>query len=269
MSCDILLYSALPAELRESIEAGSSRSVCPKCDGGSSREASLDVRQDETAHMRLKCWRSTCDWYAITVTDPDARIQSKSIKPPSVYREETAPIAGEMLDTLVGAYGLDPECFTDHGWTMSPNGRTLVMPILDANGLTLGHVTRTFESPKRCYTFKATAQPWLDHWYADTGGPLVVVEDCLSACRLQGAGYDAIALLGTSISCEQAREIAEVAGEQKVVLALDNDAFIKSLSLANRHSHIVKMYPILLTTDIKNLGSDDEIHHLLKAYGHG
>lgn len=258
---DILLFDKLPEYLRDQITAGNSRCVCPKCGGGSSKESSLDVRQEETGVMRLKCWRSTCEWYAITVTDPNAQIQSKTVRPPRPFSDPIMPLDDRMQRILVQAYALNPNQFDKHRWGQSEDGRQLIMPILDRFGRDRGHVTRTFDEPKRCFTFKATAQPWLDHW--PTGGDiLVIVEDCLSACRLSGIGIDAVALLGTSISVAQAQEIAETANGRPVYLTLDNDAFVKSLKLVDRHKHIVNMQPILLLEDIKAMDSDDEIREL-------
>ena len=256
----ILLYDSLPEELRDQISAGASRCLCPTCGGGSSRELSLDVRQEETGVMRLKCWRSSCDWYGITVTDKNAKIQAKTIKPARPYSSPLYPLSSLLKRILVQAYALRPELWSAHGWRMGESGE-LVMPVLDNYGSVRGHVTRTFDVPKRCFTFKATSQPWLDHWQADDGGnsPLVVVEDCLSACRLAGCGYDAIALLGTSISIDQAKEIRDVGLGREVYLALDNDAFVKSLKLCDKLRHIVPMTPILLLEDIKTMDSDAEI----------
>jgi len=247
--------------LRDEITSGSSRCICPKCDGGSGKERSLDVRQEETGVMRLKCFRSSCEWYGITITDKNAQIQSKSMKQGRVFRDPIVPIVGAMEQRLVLDYGLIQDGYREHRWGMNERGDQLVMPILDPYGNERGHVTRTFESPKRCYTFKATAQPWLDHWNVGADHT-VIVEDCLSACRVAQLGYHAICLLGTSISVPQAQEIARTANGL-VTLALDNDAFLKSLSLVQRHSHIVQMRPILLTEDLKNMEEDEDILKLL------
>lgn len=261
---DVLLFDALPEYLRDQITAGSSRCICPKCDGGTNRESSLDVRQEETGVMRLKCWRSTCDWYGITVTDPNAKIQSKNIKPPTVFRDPIVPVSGPMERRLVLDYGLTIDVYKAHGWGMNEAGDQLIMPVKNPYGHVRGHVTRTFESPKRCYTFKATAQPWLDWWPGATSDTTILVEDCLSACRLSGLGYQAVALLGTSISVDQAKEIA-VQSCGPVYIALDNDAFAKSLKLVLRHKHIVQMKPVLLLEDIKSTEHDDEIRRLFSG----
>jgi hypothetical protein len=253
---DVLLFANLPESLRDDIGNGVDRAMCPRCDGGSSKERSLSVRQDGIGVLKLKCWRASCGWYGISVTDKNAKLQSRQVKPPSVYRDETQPLGAKMRAVLTLDYGCSVRKAKEHGWRQ--NGNTLVMCIRDPYGQERGHVTRTFDTPKRCYTFKATAQPWLDHWTADSR-VTVVVEDCISALRLNTIGYNAVALLGTSLTLDQAKEINEHYGTGKIWLALDNDAFQKSLHMAKRHAHALTMAPVCLTEDIKNMEFDADI----------
>ena len=261
---EVLLFSALPDYLRDAITGGCGRCVCPRCGGGTQREPSLDVRQDGIGVLKLKCFRASCSWFAVSVTDRDARLQARAIKPPSVYREPTIPIQGEGVTILRNEYQCKREAVAQHGWRMTEKGTAFVFPVLDPYGNVRGHITRTLSKPKRVYTFKATAQPWLDHWewVVDDDRPCIVVEDCISACRLFGLGYNAVALLGTGMTVDQAREINKYYGTSKIYLALDNDAFEKSLHMAKRHRHAVKLLPVCLTQDIKNMQHDEDIRRL-------
>ena len=209
----------------------------------------------------MRCWRASCGWFGLTLTDTNTKLQAYAMKPPSIYREPTELLSDGNYAYLNLNYQLDRDVMNKHGWRQ--NGSTLVMPVRSPYGEERGHVTRTFDKPKRCMTYKATAQPWLDWWptHLDPRNPTVIVEDCLSACRLSGMGYNAVALLGTGISVEQAKEIAS-AGQQPIYLALDNDAFVKSLKLAKRHAHILHMAPVLLTEDIKVMEHDADIVRL-------
>jgi hypothetical protein len=212
--------------------------------------------------LKLSCWRASCGFYAVSFVDPAARLQFKKLKEgrPHVYATER--IDGELAALLSIEYGLSPTVFDQQGgWTMEQNTGDLVMPVHSPGGLTRGHMTRTFTEPKRCMSYKTTTQPWLDWWNGDLGTPIVVVEDQLSACRLAAMGYRAVALLGTSISADDAREIAGQVRrrENDVWLALDRDAYLKSLKLVRRHAHIVKFKPVCLDADIKNMNSDAEI----------
>ncbi|KKL87487.1 hypothetical protein LCGC14_1934180, partial [marine sediment metagenome] len=163
---EVILLDQLPDYIRERIETGDPGKMrCPRCDGGRSGELSLSVFGVGVGVVRLKCWRASCGWYATTMTDPNAKMSRKAIRPAIVYREPIAPIGGTPIaDRLVGRYGLDLSLVFDHGWGIT--GDTLVMPILCPYGTTRGHLTRTFDTPKRCMSYKNTAQPWLDWWPA-------------------------------------------------------------------------------------------------------
>jgi hypothetical protein len=186
------------------------------------------------------------------------------MKEANVYRDPLEKMSHALQYMLLDTYCIHPAIADEHGWR--ENGKTLVMPVRDAYGRDRGHVTRTFDTPKRCYTFKATSQPWLDWWLVNDHAPVVVVEDALSACRLAGCGLNACALLGTSMTIEQAKEINAVADERPVHLALDRDAFLKACKLQQRFSHILpNMCVNCLTVDIKNMDSDDDIREMFSG----
>ncbi len=266
---DVLMLDKLPDYLQRAIKNGTSRTTCPRCEGGRSKEVSLSVRPSHMAganFIKLSCWRASCGWYAMTMTDPNATLMTGIVKPASVYRDPIHEITpfniGELLQ---GRYGLRLRKIASHGWGVADDQRTLVMPVHDPYGNVRGHVTRTFDTPKRCYTFKATAQPWLDWWCGAGGAPCVLVEDCLSACRLSQLGYHAVALLGTGISVPQAKEIEFVMQGGTVYLALDRDAFVKSLDLMRRHKHIIELLPVCLDEDVKNMAYDKDIYKIFGA----
>lgn len=259
---DVVLFANLPEATRIDIAAGIDRVLCPACGGGQSREKSLSVRQDSIGILKLRCYRASCEWFAVSVTDRNAVLLSKQMKPPAVYRSPTIPLQGEIRGILRGQYACDISMLNEHGWRLNEHGTELVMSIRSPYGMERGHVTRTFTTPKRCYTFKATAQPWLDWWNCPRA-TTVIVEDCISAARLASIGYAAVALLGTSMTVDQAKEIAFFTqGHSTVYIALDRDAFDKSVKLARRHAHILKMRPVCLTEDIKNMAYNRDIEAL-------
>lgn len=260
---DLLQLDSLPEYVRAAISAQRGRIMCPKCDGGRSSEESLSVRQvDGGVLTKLSCWRASCSWYAYVGT-AGVKLETKAVKPANVYRDPLSMLDDAMLTRLGVDYGLKPVIMFTHGWRQAENTTTLVMPIRDAYGRERGHLTRTFDTPKRCYTFKATSLPWLDWWLVDEHAPVVVVEDTLSACRLAGCGLNAVALLGTSMTTEQAQEIAEVADVRPIHLALDNDAFGKAIGMHARHAHILGIVGIhCLPMDVKNFESDDDIQEM-------
>ena len=58
---DILTLNRLPDYLQDALRSQRGREVCPKCDGGSTREESLSIRpRDDGVITKLSCWRATC-----------------------------------------------------------------------------------------------------------------------------------------------------------------------------------------------------------------
>ena len=267
MSRTVVARNALPDYLQRALDAGSEREVCPRCDGGTDHESSLSIRPDRGGEgvVTMKCFRASCGWFGITLLDGTVQYDLKKIKQGNVYRDPIQPIDMQAYDTLVAGYGLMLTEWEKHGWGLNERGDALVMPIRDHYGRERGHITRTvYEDKKRVYTYKATAQPFLDWWFRETNtAPVVVVEDTLSACRLSGLGYNAVALLGTGMSQADAREIAQVAGSRPIYLALDRDAFKTAMKLRDRHAHIIGIDMVVcLDEDIKNIEDDHDIRQL-------
>lgn len=258
----VIPLDKLPDYIRTCLDAGVFRTVCPACQGGKQREESLSIRSAGEGMLKISCWRASCGFYAVSFVDPAARWQLSNFKEGRPLLHETFPIDADLEAILVNDYGLRPPVYLQHGWKQLRAG-DLVMPVMSPVRLTRGHMTRTFDETKRVSSYKETSQPWIDWWYSPMPSKaIVIVEDQLSACRLAGLDYTAVALLGTNMSTEDAQEISATAQQRPVYLALDRDAFQKSLTLARRHAHILPMRPVCLDKDIKNIHTDAEINRL-------
>ena len=254
-----------PAPQQEAIARGEGYTMCPACGGGSSKKITLGLVYNE-AVVYGQCFRATCGAKYLTVTDPSATFDRKKVKEARIFDKPTIPVQGSALMYLIVDYGLDTRTFDPHGWRITEHGEDYVMPVLDPYGRERGHITRSVDAtPKRVFTYKATAQSFIDWWFDDkNSAPVVIVEDCLSACRLAGQGYNSVALLGTNISQKDAREIQETARDRDIVLALDRDAFDKAVKLSIRHRSIwgqIRM--VCLDEDIKNMTDDAAIRELI------
>lgn len=75
----------------------------------------------------------------------------------------------------------------------------------------------------------------------------VVVEDIPSACII-GGSYNAMALLGTSLSDE---DVLDLKGFDEVVFCLDPDAWHKGMEMADRVSAYTKAYSRQIPNDLK------------------
>lgn len=258
----IITIDSLPDVLQSQIKAGVDRTVCPACGGGSTHEVSLSIRDVEGGLLKkLSCWRASCGFWGF-VSLPGAAVCTRKMKQAEPFSRPTVDIHGQLADKLELDYGLSVRRLTLRGWRMEDClTPTLVIPIRAYNGDIRGHITRTFEDPKRVFTFKETARPFVDYWPQMGASKTVIVEDCLSAARLHQLGYTAVSLMGTNMSVDDAREI-NFYSPWPVYLALDRDAFDKSLKLAKRHRHVLNMQPICLDKDIKNMQHDSDILRL-------
>ena len=90
---DVLTLDSLPSYLQDAIARDSRRTLCPKCGGGQTQELSLSIIPKLAGVLRLSCWRASCDWYALTMTDPDARLLDQlEDKYPDWYVYHNKPI---------------------------------------------------------------------------------------------------------------------------------------------------------------------------------
>jgi hypothetical protein len=99
--------------------------------------------------------------------------------------------------------GLTPEAADAYGMRWHPPSKRLLIPVRNAAGKTTGILGRSAtEKPKY---LMLQGSPGLHYENSGVSGDtLVVVEDILSAIHVANAGYNCIALIGKSISHEQA-----------------------------------------------------------------
>ena len=267
MRAEVVTLDQLPEQLRHAIAHDASRALCPRCSGGRSGEVSLSIAPERFGGLlHLHCWRVACGWRGYVFTG-DVRMQHAQVKQAQPFAESTRTLLDvEAVHAAVAVkYHISRSTWATHGWAATFDGR-LVMPVCGPYGDERGHMTRTFTKPKRVMAYKATAQPWADYW-ARPVPTCVLVEDQLSAARCYQAGYSATALLGTRVSIAVAEELASL-GYARVVLALDRDAFTKSLKEASRVAHVLTLEPMCLEQDIKDLPTDEAVRQVIGA-GHG
>lgn len=266
----------LPPDTVEAILHGANRILCPACDGGRTRELSVSVRGGDVdpsfpdiPKVELYCWRASCGFRGRVFLDANAKIDRTTIPTANVFREELYTIDpdSELGLTLTNKYGIRQSTWVSHGWKTTRFAPVkLVSPVLNWGGAQLGVITRQFTTPKRVCKHKETAQVFVDMWTADPSvyAPVIIVEDVLSAARAYQAGYNAIALLGTSLPLDTMRHISAVYGGTKF-LALDRDAFDVAVGYAKRYSGSHDIRVVCLDRDIKDMESDIEIRNLIET----
>lgn len=273
---EVFTSDQLPEEVRLGIKAGAYKLRCPKCKGGKSGEISLSVfypaenKPDHVPMVGLKCWRVSCGWVAnVMFGEGDYfRLVRQQVHEGRVFDGHLFPPGDRHKLTL--RYGLTEK---DYGtrFRVSHDPPCLAMEVRGPEGQLRGHLTRTFDKPKRVMAYKESAQPWLDWWLADApvSSRLFIVEDQISACKIHALGGSAVALLGTHMSVDKAREIADAAKRYNmpVRFMLDPDAFDKSLEMHRKYNHILPIGTSVICArhDPKDYESPDLmdlIHHV-------
>lgn len=264
--------NALPADLQEAVKGVDSASglLCPSCQGGRSGERSLGFRREGFLAW-FTCFRAGCGYRALVPMAGGLEVRPPDFKP----RPYTGPLVGPTLGLICAMerrYGLTyatvdrymrvPE---DRHVRDESTPRAVYMPVLSPYGEDRGGVLRYLDGTKpKTVSYLTTSQPKLA-WYIRDAlpklAPLVVVEDQISAMRCRQLGYNAVALMGTQINDEKAREIR---GDRPTLLALDKDAFPKAVGYARRWPWMI---PVLLEHDIKDSNDADVEARLGQALG--
>lgn len=262
----------LPASLREAIVGVDSASglLCPACQGGRTGERSLGYRL-EGFLGHLTCFRAGCGYRACVPVDGTAEVRAVAFKP-RPYTGALFPPNGTLSHFLHCRYGLAQDTIdayvkdSGHGTWITGDlrvPRAVYMPVLSPYGEDRGGVVRFLDGTKpKTISYLTTAHPklaWYTHYTRPYNVPTVIVEDQLSAMRCKQLGYNGVALMGTQINDEKARELRR---DAPTLLALDKDAFGKAVGYARRWPW---MTPVLLNRDIKDSDDSDVVARLQQA----
>lgn len=243
---------------REFLEltTGTHRLVCPKCDGGSTREKSLAVTRD--AHgARWFCHRAGCG-YKGGIGKPTHGAEpapAPAFTPRPLDAQWRFPERGEHWYGVLTAKGvLAP---TVPSWCARTGFRVLeadpdvaVWELRNVAGEVTGHMTRSADKRIREWIVR----PGPVYWYRGDRSPRFVwlFEDCMSAA-LASSETSAVALLGTKLPAGFMRELS-VLNPGHVVVALDpgahDDAARITYSLAAAGFSV---RVCLLSTDFKDM----------------
>lgn len=153
------------------------------------------------------------------------------------YRKSTEELGEFEQQWLLSKFEICPD-----EWKWGIEDSRVIMPITDYRGYIIGHVTRNYpelsgvESKAKSIVYweseRATKLHFAPAWGINQS-TLHLVEDVVSATKLSKL-CNCAALLGTHISDEMIGHIIDL-GYKKVVLWLDDDAFMKACHYADRY----------------------------------
>jgi hypothetical protein len=240
----------------EDMEPGDTRRiVCPECRGGQSGERSMNVTRTEDGILLFICYRAACGTRG-AIGGSHSRLNNLIRTKPTQFkvREDIESRLEPYQGGLPDAYSIGEEEMRDFGVRYDPVQRRVALPVYSPTAAIRGWVLRAFDgrSPKTL-AVPTKAEPQLCWNLGPQLDPrnVVVVEDIPSAIRLRAFGVRAVALNGTHLTDEAKDELA--ANAQRVVFALDRDAFYKSIELTQDLSlSFESAVALLLPRDFKN-----------------
>jgi hypothetical protein len=242
--------------------------VCPFCEGGSRKRRTLSINRRDGIWLWL-CHRGSCPTKGALATTGGslpgsykAPFKPKIMEWPLRFPELGDPIA----DRVVAKIGDGLRGFSEYHdlRVHAADPSTHVWGLRDVRGYRRARISR--DESKRVMTWREREGP-VYGWFQprhDTGTPsfTMIVEDCLSAALIAESSVNGLALCGTGLSHELARELAAVPERlgQRVFVALDPDEAGQSGS--RRALERLRNVGIMasqwnLTTDVKDMSTKD------------
>ena len=235
---------------------------CPFC--GATHEAKLSITRKADG-LLYNCYRGTCSarGFIPSVAGAMPVVKKSKFNPRKLWMNTTS-LPPEVAMFLEDSYGFTQEEIETNGIKYAPEQERLVFPLYDVFGRPFGHSTKYIGEDEG---IRGTVKGL--HYIEEEGTSLhypvsihsgkdkiVAVEDVISSIKV-ARHCASVALLGTNISEEQARELA---GQYKeIILALDNDAINKAFMLRSKYSLIFRNFSVrLLVKDPKSM-TDKEI----------
>lgn len=225
--------------------------------------ASMAVTRDQYC-LKYHCFRATCARGSGVIPHISLDQPTRKEFKPNEYKDMLRPLSGGEKSYLHKRFEITEQQVQEQGIMFNPTRCTYIFPIRDIRGYTVGYVDRDFTGTR---DLKA-----ISYWFNDVpklhfvlqgkiGGTCLVVEDIPSAIKA-GKFVSTTALLGSHITDAQASHLSRLFST--IVLALDEDAFLKAIKLQRRYRFYFADFQLLrLTKDIKNM-TYNEIEKLLE-----
>jgi hypothetical protein len=223
--------------------------MCPVCHGGRSGERSVTARVTGLS-LSASCWRNKCGAWGKWGPDEVETGPTVDTFRRKAYDPETLPLSDACIADVEGRYAVHSRTLVALGVRMMAGAAALYVPVRNPLGESRGWARRRLDglSPKAAGLPNAHHQgAWLAWFPRSPVGRVVAVEDVLSAMRLWQEGWNAVALLGTSLSGGKVSELRRFS--QDVVVALDADAAHRAIG----HGLNYDLHVRRLSLDIKDM----------------
>lgn len=198
------------------------RIICPWCNGGSTREKSLSVACNEDGSLWWRCFRANCGQMGSRNSHGLRNLKAKK-STPRPFDGATAALSNDDYRYFGENFGLGPEDLAGVRYAYESN--RYCFRVLSPSSKVRGVILRSFAGAvPKVLTFRERVDDPFMGWIWEGGpprGPIVVVEDVLSALKVHKAGAAAVFLNGTYLNYQMVTEIADTWYEGEVIFALD------------------------------------------------
>lgn len=256
--------------------------LCPWCGGGTTHERSFAVTRTSEAAALYVCHRASCSrsgrlavWgFKLRQIEfkggADTASEEGKTFTPRVYSGDTTELGEEWAAELLELYSLQRDEANWSGWRTEASSGNLVCPVRSPLGVVRGLEVRRSKvqvpiipSPKTV-TYRLLDEPWLGWYRGINTGPIVLVEDAISALKVS-RHFQVACLHGSHIDLDMLLEVISIAGSKdEIILALDRDATSKALKFVVEWRFLAPNFrAVPLSNDLK-YESDATIKTLLK-----
>lgn len=260
------------------LESGTtSRGECPWCLGGTDRETSFAITRTSEAEALYKCHRATCGkagrlavWGFRLRQVSDNSTQKGDSFTPRLHTRDTRELGKGWASELLDKYEISPDDTNWAGWREESNSGLLVCPIRSPLGVVRGYETRRSKvqihnvSSAKTDSYRILDEPWLGWYRRIEAGPVVLVEDAISALKVSRS-FPVACLHGSHVHLDMLVEILSIVGNGSIILALDRDATGKALKFVVEWRFLAPNFRCVpLSKDLK-YSTDLEIKEILRA----
>lgn len=244
----------------ESSRAGE---LCPACKGGDTGEGSLSVSRRE-GRLLWVCHRASCGFSggsSSNVWRASGRTEAVSCRGTvgRTYIRSSVCVPPETCSYLEQRYAITSEHLRRAGVGWDEREQRVVIPVRGLQGQEFGANLRSLSGaiPKSMLHAESSS---ISFYPNRKSKDLIIVEDQWSALRASDY-LNAVALLGTYIDDERAYQL-KAGGFSRLFLALDNDAWDKTVKYCVKYRSLLGLIPVKISKDLKDM-SPQELEELV------
>lgn len=227
--------------------------LCPACKGGSTGETTLSVSR-VGERLLWKCHRASCGFSGASGSKQMGNDGGRTRTPPlrgvvgRTYYRDSDRLPEEVAELLKAKYYLNHKQLSALGW--NDHYSRVVIPVMSWSAEMIGSVLRseTGVQPKALSYTEDNAVGFFRNRHTNK---LIIVEDMYSAMRAQ-LHMNSACILGTHLNTERI-EFIRASQPGVVYLALDADAYDKTISYVKKFRNDLRMIPVKLDRDLKNM----------------